>query len=96
MAGPGTTAIEQALARVYGEGPWAREWPLGGPEPLTRVVVCDGGNHWHYLSFGLSEQEEKLSAYPDRSGWGIELGIRLLHQEVFCQANGVVVTRHRH
>lgn len=81
----GRTAIENALKPLYRdtEGQqWGTliSWTLGGPDPLDPVRVyprADPVPHWHYISFGMTELDEKESQNPDESGWGFEFTFRL-------------------
>jgi hypothetical protein len=44
---------------------WHPAPPAGGPE-----------GHWHFVTLGLSELDDKISPDPARSGWGLELTLR--------------------
>ena len=79
---PGWDAIQAACVQVYGDQEpqhWGTVigWRLGGPDPLDGISAYDAGDHWHLVSFGLSELYEKASDLPDESGWGFELTMRL-------------------
>ncbi len=84
-AAPGQAAILRALKKLYpAQRPrhfeTVRRWADGGPDPLDAVSVFEAAGplkHWHYVSFGLSELYDKVSAEPDRSGFGFELTFRL-------------------
>ncbi len=52
-------------------------WELGGNDPLRGVSIYDGGDFWHFVSYGLSELFEKESDDPKQSGWGMEFTFRL-------------------
>jgi len=81
---PGRVAIDRALDALYptlldhrmGLQPApGEEWP-----PLEEVVAyrcLTPEPHWHYVSYGLSELREKVSENAERSGFGIELTLRL-------------------
>lgn len=78
----GWEAITAALTAVYGEqepSHWGTivKFCLGGPDPLDGVSAYDAGDHYHYVSYGLSELYEKESELEDQSGWGFELTFRL-------------------
>lgn len=81
----GLAAIERALKKLYpGQTPrhyrTVVRWADGGPDPLDAVSVFESkgpAKHWHYVSFGLSELYDKISADPERSGFGVELTFRL-------------------
>ncbi len=82
---PGWDAISAACAAAH---PGLREhhlgtiikYALGGPDPLDGVSVFVCSDHWHYVSFGLSDLYSK-SDDSDTSGWGFELTFRLRHDE---------------
>ena len=48
------------------------KWNLGGNDPLDGISIYDGGDYWHFVSFGLSEIYEKESSNKDISGYGME------------------------
>ncbi|MGH8921878.1 MAG: suppressor of fused domain protein [Acidimicrobiales bacterium] len=90
MSGEGTAAID---ARVDGAdgAPADERWMPHPPHrsseagPLAEVTghrvrsglgTVDPG-HWHLVTYGLSEVDDKESADPDISGWGFELTLRL-------------------
>lgn len=52
-------------------------WSLGGKDPLDGISIYDGGDYWHFVSFGLSELYEKESENLEYSGFGIELTLKL-------------------
>jgi suppressor of fused-like protein len=82
---PGWSAIDRALGAVYqGEPPFhygtVLRWRLGGPDPLDGIsVYINPGppEHWHFVTYGLSELYEKESPDPEVSGWGIEFTLRV-------------------
>lgn len=79
---PGWDAIDAVLERVYADQAplhWGTiiKWSLGGPDPLDGTSAYDAGDHWHYVSYGLTELYDKESEDPDESGWGFELSFRL-------------------
>ena len=82
---PGWQSIEKALHSVYGtRDPAAHYAPkvsmtLGGEDPIdgTTIYRSSDGSHWHYVTFGMSELYEKVSADPSESGWGFEFTFRL-------------------
>ena len=86
---PGWTAIDNALANVYGKTEPLTHWGtvikymLGGPDPLDGISVyasnAGGRPHWHIISYGFSElyyAEECVG--KDFSKYGFELTFRLL------------------
>ncbi|MCA9705498.1 MAG: suppressor of fused domain protein [Myxococcales bacterium] len=81
---PGWAALDRALAMVYpGQVPHQfasqRAYDLEGTAPLPAVSVYEGRgpDHWHLVSYGLTELFDKSSPDPERSGFGFELTLRL-------------------
>ncbi len=81
---PGWLAIDQALAAAYpGHVPhqYASEtgYDLESRAPLPAISVCEatGPDHWHFVTYGLSELFEKSSPKADISGFGFELTFRV-------------------
>jgi suppressor of fused-like protein len=77
---PGWDAIDVALARLYpGVVPVhlapfpGAHMPGGGVQGISAYPAED---HWHLVTYGLSELFEKVSRQPEISGWGYELTIR--------------------
>ena len=52
-------------------------WRLGGNDPLDGISVYDGGDYWHFVTFGLSELYEKETDNADISGYGMEFTFKL-------------------
>lgn len=52
-------------------------WRLGGPNPLDGTSIYDGGDYWHFVTFGLSELYEKESDDKEYSGYGMEFTFKL-------------------
>ncbi|MGN9909847.1 suppressor of fused domain protein [Phytohabitans sp. LJ34] len=78
----GWDAIDGALGRIYpGVEPLhygtVVKWRLGGPDPLDGLSVYPRDDHWHFVSYGMSELYDKESDDPDESGWGFELTFRV-------------------
>jgi hypothetical protein len=84
-AAPGWDAIDAPLAPLYGEQEpqhWGTiiKWMLGGPDPLDGISAYrnDGPpQHWHFVSYGMTDLYLKESENPDVSGWGFEFTFRL-------------------
>lgn len=81
---PGWAALDRALATVHrGEVPhqFASEvaYDLDSTSPLPAVSVYEGEGpeHWHYVTYGLTELFEKTSPNASVSGFGFELTFRL-------------------
>ena len=52
-------------------------WKLGGNDPLDGISIYDGGDYWHFVTFGLSELFDKESSNLDVSGYVMELNFKL-------------------
>lgn len=52
-------------------------WSLGGNEPLDGISIYDGGEYWHFITYGLSELYEKESDDKEYSGYGMEFTFKL-------------------
>lgn len=52
-------------------------WQLGGNDPLDGISIYDGGEYWHFVTYGLSELYEKESENKDVSGYGMEFTLKL-------------------
>lgn len=50
---------------------------FAGGSPLDGISVYDGGDYWHFVTFGLSELYEKESDDPEYSGYGMEFTFKL-------------------
>src|SRR5688572_2399549 len=81
---PGWAAIDRALASVHsGRVPHqfssSNAYELESRNPLPAIGVYEGTvpDHWHYVTYGLTELFEKSSPRPDVSGFGFELTLRL-------------------
>ena len=79
----GWHAIEEEFLRIYpGQtnpkhyGTIIR-WIFGGNDPLDGISVYDGGDYWHFVSFGQTEIYEKESDVKEISGYGYELTFKL-------------------
>lgn len=78
----GWGAIDSALARSYpGVDPLHYgtliKWSLGGPDPLDGISVFRREDHWHFVTYGMSELYDKQSDVADESGWGFEFTFRV-------------------
>jgi suppressor of fused len=87
---PGWNAIAEHLSVVHAERKEHHlgtiiKYRLGGPDPLDGVSVFVLDDHWHYVSFGLTDlygEQREGSVNPDESGWGFELTFRLQHSGI--------------
>ncbi len=52
-------------------------WQLGGNDPLDGISIYDGGDYWHFVTYGLSEIYEKEFEDKEYSGYGMELTLKL-------------------
>lgn len=52
-------------------------WRLGGPDPLDGISIYDGGDYWHFVTFGLTELYDKESEDREYSGYGMEFTFKL-------------------
>lgn len=52
-------------------------WDFGGKDPLRGISIYDSGDSWHFVTYGLSELYEKVSANKEISGFGMEFTFRL-------------------
>lgn len=52
-------------------------WELGGKDPLKGISIYDGGDYWHFVTYGLSELYEKESENKEISGYGMEFTLKL-------------------
>lgn len=52
-------------------------WEFGGNDPLKGISVYDGGDYWHFITYGLSELYEKESTIKEISGYGMEFTFKL-------------------
>ena len=83
----GWQAIEQEFLRVYPGQEHPKhygtiiKWIFGGKDPLDGISVYDGGDFWHFVSFGQTEIYEKETDSPDVSGYGYELTLKLKKDE---------------
>lgn len=53
------------------------KWRLGGNDPLDGISIYDGGDYWHFVTYGLTELYEKESENKDISGFGMEFTFKL-------------------
>jgi hypothetical protein len=82
----GWEAIDAALHQLY-PGVEPRHygatipWRLGGSNPLDGISAYPRADHWHFVTYGLSELYEKESRDPTVSGWGFEFTFRLARSD---------------
>ena len=79
----GWEAITREVERVYPEQKNPKhygsliKWRLGGNDPLDGISIYDGGDYWHFVTFGLSELYDKETDDPEYSGYGMEFTFKL-------------------
>ena len=79
----GWEAIEKEFLRVYPGQDNPKhygtiiKWIMGGNDPLDGISVYDGGDYWHFVSFGQTEIYEKECDNKEISGYGYELTFKL-------------------
>lgn len=80
---PGWDAIEKEAERLYPNQKSPKhyasliKWRFGGPDPLDGISIYDGGDYWHFVTFGLSELYEKETKDKKWSGYGMEFTFKL-------------------
>ena len=52
-------------------------WQLGGNDPLDGISIYDGGDFWHFVTYGLSELYDKETEDAEWSGYGYEMTFKL-------------------
>ena len=69
-------------------------WRFGGPDPLDGISIYDGGDYYHFVTYGLSELYEKVSDDKEWSGFGMEFTFKLKkdnyekeEDEIICICN---------
>lgn len=53
------------------------KWQFGGNDPLDGISIYDGGDYWHFVTYGLSELYEKECEDKEWSGYGMEFTFKL-------------------
>lgn len=53
------------------------DWRFGGNDPIKGISIYDGGEYWHFVTYGLSELYEKESENKKISGFGMEFTFKL-------------------
>lgn len=81
---PGWAALDRVGLTFYpGQTPHQftsqTGYDLDSPNPLPAICVWEAPNpdHWHFVTYGLTELFEKSSADPDISGFGFEVTFRV-------------------
>jgi len=79
----GWEAITREAERIYPDQKNPKhygsliKWRLGGNDPLDGISIYDGGDYWHFVTFGLSELYDKETDDPEYSGYGMEFTFKL-------------------
>ncbi|MCM1256839.1 MAG: suppressor of fused domain protein [Roseburia sp.] len=61
----GWDAITAEFERIYPDQKKPKHygtligWALGGNDPLDGISIYDGGDYWHFVSYGMTELYEK-------------------------------------
>lgn len=82
-AAPGWDAITAAFDRLYPGQKNPKHYApiismrLGGNDPLDGISIYDGGDYWHFVTYGFSELYEKESQDQEYSGYGMEFTLKL-------------------
>lgn len=77
---PGWDAIVAVMEGLHGvQVPlhFADPTTLPGDDSIQGLSAYDAGDHWHLVTFGLSELWEKESDHPTLSGYGLEYTMRV-------------------
>ncbi|MBO5486140.1 MAG: suppressor of fused domain protein [Eubacterium sp.] len=79
----GWDAITEAFEKAYPEQTNPKHYGtliksrFGGNDPLDGISVYDGGDYWHFVTYGLSEIYDKETDDPAVSGYGMEFTLKL-------------------
>lgn len=79
----GWKAIEAACLKMYPGQTDPKHygtlisWRLGGNDPLDGISIYDGGEYYHFVTFGLSELYDKENENKEYSGYGFELTVKM-------------------
>ncbi|MCL2493340.1 MAG: suppressor of fused domain protein [Clostridiales bacterium] len=83
FAAPGWDAITEVFTKLYPgqDNPLHYgtlvKWQLGGNDPLDGVSIYESDGYYHFVTYGFSDLYEKERDDPERSGFGIELTMKL-------------------
>lgn len=79
----GWNAIESVFSGLYPREVNSKHfspvvaWRFGGNDPLDEIDVYDGGDFYHFITYGLSELYDKKNDNPEISGYGMEFTFKL-------------------
>lgn len=91
----GWRAIEDACLKMYPGQTDPKHygtiisWSLGGNDPLDGISIYDGGEYYHFVTFGLSELYEKENENKEYSGYGFELTVKLKKDGLEDEETGI-------
>ena len=83
----GWDAITSEFERIYPDQTNPRhygtliKWSLGGNDPLDGISIYDGGEFWHFVTYGMTELYEKEEENDGISGFGYEMTFKLKKEE---------------
>ena len=87
---PGMAAIATSMAGLYGYDLEPRHWTRedlargDGEDALDGVSAFPAADHWHYVTYGLTQLYDADNRFPARkavSGYGFELTFRVARQQ---------------
>lgn len=79
----GWDAITKEFERIYPDQTNPKhygtliKWSLGGKDPLDGISIYDGGDYWHFVTYGMTEIYEKEEEDKEISGFGYEMTFKL-------------------
>ena len=79
----GWDAITAEFERVYPDQTNPKhygtllKWRFGGNDPLDGISIYDGGDYWHFVTYGMTELYEKEDGSDGISGFGYEMTFKL-------------------
>ena len=53
------------------------KWRFGGNDPLDGISIYNGGDYWHFVTYGMTELYEKEEGNDEISGFGYEMTFKL-------------------
>ena len=89
---PGWDAITAAAAALHGAAEEVHRAPVPGPAfggGVQGISAYRAPDHWHFVTYGLSELYDKIGDDPTTSGWGYELTLRTPADDASVVPNSV-------
>ena len=80
---PGWDAITRECEKIYPDQTNPKHYAIltsksrGGDDPLEGISIYNGGDYWHFVTYGLSELRQKRSKNKEISGYGMEFTFKL-------------------